>query len=368
MKIFVSAGEPSGDQRGAEVLEKLHEATGGTLQSFGLGGRQLREAGMDVTRDMSEYAVMGFTEIALSLRKFLTLEHDLAEQVRTRKPDIALLVDYPGFNMRLGRRLRRMGIPVVHYVAPQMWAWGSWRVGKLRKSCDLLLTLFRFEEDFFRKRGVNAVFTGHPLKDRIKANTEEGECLGLLPGSRAQEVKCLLPPMLRAFETLRDNGLVNKAILALSDHLNHEIYHEAEGVTGLEFASGSGDALKASRAALVCSGTATLETALHEVPFVVCYKTGKLTFTLAKLLVRGVERIGMANIVAGFDVAPELIQKEVTPENIIKGITPLLQKGKTREETLSKLKKIRRNLGEGDPAGNAAGEILVFARERNESR
>lgn len=367
MKMFISAGEPSGDQRGAEVLHELRVTSGGSLNAFGLGGGKLREAGMDLSRNMSEYAVMGFTEIAASLNRFLTLEHYLAEEVRKQKPDIALLVDYPGFNMRLGRRLKKMGVPVVHYVAPQMWAWGSWRAGKLRKSCDLLLTLFHFEEDFFRRRGVNAVFTGHPLKNRVKRNTEDGDCLGLLPGSRAQEVKHLLPPMLRAFEMLRDSGTVQRAILAMSDHLNPEIYKEAECISGLEFARGSEEVLKASRAALVCSGTATLETALHEVPFVVCYKAGKLTFALAKLLVRGVKRIGMANIVADCDVAPELIQREVTPENIIARITPLLQKGKTRDDTLVNLRTVRKNLGEGDPAGNAAREILSFAKERNDS-
>lgn len=360
MKVFISAGEPSGDQRGSEVLEKLRELSGSEVSAFGLGGRKLSEAGMELTRNMSDYAVMGFTEIAGSLHRFLELERHLANSVTARRPDVALLVDYPGFNMRLGRKLRSLHIPVVHYVAPQMWAWGSWRAGKLRRSCDLLLTLFNFEEDFFRNKGINAVFTGHPLGKKITENTNPGDCLGLLPGSRAQEVKYLLPPMIKAFEILRDRGIVKKAILGISDHLDPAAYSSAVGIPGLISAEGSHSVLKASRAALVCSGTATLETALHGVPFVICYKTGSITYSLAKLLVRGVNRIGMANIVAGRDVAPELIQREVTPEKITQKISPLLEEGRCRNDALDRLAMVRQNLGEGDPAENAALEIIRF--------
>lgn len=361
MRILFSAGEPSGDQRGAEVLDKLKLLSMEDIHAFGLGGEQLRSAGMEISRHMSGYAVMGFTEIATSLVKFMKLEHDLVELCTAQKPDLAVLVDYPGFNMRLGRKLRKIGIPVVHFVAPQMWAWGSWRVKKLRKSCDILLTLFQFEEDFFRRRGVNSVFTGHPLKKRIKVNTEDGTALGLLPGSRAQEVKHLLPPMVEAFEILRDRGKVKRAVLALSDHLDEEAYACALNIGGIETAKGSCEALDNSRAALVCSGTATLETALHRVPFIVCYKTGKLTHAIAKLLVTGVSRIGMANIVAGCDVAPELIQNSVTGNNLAEAVMPLLDSGAARKKTLASLDKVREALGDGDPAENAAREILRFA-------
>lgn len=361
MNILISAGEPSGDQRGAEVLKKLGLVCEGEIHAFGLGGSRLAEAGMKLTRDMSEYAVMGFTEIAVSLLKFLRLEKDMIAAAKAGKPDIALLIDYPGFNMRLGRKLKKMGVPVVHYVAPQMWAWGRWRVRKLKKSCGLLLTMFHFEEKFFRERGVNAVFTGHPLAADIRENTESGNILGILPGSRAQEVRYLLPPMVKAFEILREKGIAERAVIAMSDHLGKGSYEAFENVPGLDLARGSGYVLRNSRAALVCSGTATLETALHRVPFVVCYKTGTCTFALAKLLVRGVSRIGMANIVAGSDVAPELIQRDVTPEKIAAAVTPLLHNGRYRESVLEGLKAVRANLGAGDPAENAAREILRFA-------
>ena len=366
MKLLISAGEPSGDQRGAEVLAKLKEISGEEIYAFGLGGKKLGEAGLDIKRDMTSYAVMGFTEIAMSLSRFLALERYLTDLAWKEKPQAALLVDYPGFNMRLGRKLRKMGIPVIQYVAPQMWAWGDWRVKKLKNSCDLLLSLFQFEETFFRKRGLRAVFTGHPLKENIQENPKPGECLGLLPGSRAQEVKYLLPPMLRAFEELRDRGVISSARLAVSDHLDPSAYLQADHIPGLSLVKGSEEVLKESRAALVCSGTATLEAALHNVPFVVCYRTSMVTYTLARILVRGVKRIGMANIVAGCDVAPELIQRKVTTENIISQLLPLLETGSARDHIMQRLPLVRRNLGEGDPAGNAAGEVLNLIRGSNE--
>lgn len=361
MRIMVSAGEPSGDQRGAEVLSRLKGMAGEEVEAFGMGGTMLLEAGMELYRSMSDYAVMGFGEIARSVGKFLRLQADLLELCREREPDIALLVDFPGFNMRLGKRLRKAGIPVVHYVAPQMWAWGGWRVGRLRRSTDLLLTLFSFEEEFFSSRGVNTVFTGHPLKDRISRNTEYGDALGLLPGSRAQEVKKLLPPMIHAFKTLRDLGVAKRAMLAVSDHLPRETYDEATGIPGLELVQGTRSVLENSRAALVCSGTATLESSLHGVPFVVCYRTGKLNYLLARILVSGVDRIGMANIVAGSDVAPELIQHRATSGNMVRKLTPLFENDAAWKKARESLERVRAALGTGDPAGNAAREIIRFA-------
>ena len=365
MKLLISAGEPSGDQRGAEVLRRLKEIT--DVQSFGLGGECLGKEGMLLIRSMSEYAVMGFTEILGSLNRFLKLERILVEEAVKRQPDCILLVDYPGFNMRLGRKLRKAGFPVIHFVAPQMWAWGGWRVKKLKKSSDLLLTLFKFEEKFFTIRGVNAIFTGHPLKDRIIPNSERGTALGLLPGSRSQEVARLLPEMLGAYKALKKEGHIENALLAVSDHLSSDLYSQARETPGVKLITGTEEVLRNSRAALVCSGTATLETALYGVPFVVCYKTGPLTYAIAKNLVRGVNRIGMANIVAETDVAPELIQREATAENMADLAVPLLIDDDEWLKSSEKLKSVTAALGSGDAAGNAAKEIMKFARGENEN-
>ncbi|PIE51500.1 lipid-A-disaccharide synthase [Candidatus Fermentibacteria bacterium] len=359
MRILVSAGEPSGDQRGAEVISRLQNT-----EAFGMGGPALAASGMELTADMSEYAVMGFAEVVSSLPSFLKLEKKLAEEAVRRKADCILLVDYPGFNMRLGRRLKRAGFPVIQYVAPQMWAWGSWRVGKLKRSCDLLMTLFRFEEDFFRTRGVNASFTGHPLRDRISGNLRPGTALGLLPGSRAQEVGRLLPEMIEAFRLLREKGTIRTAMLAVSDHLDRKFYAIAEREPGVTLVNSTGEVLRNSAAALVCSGTATLETALYKVPFTVCYRTSAITYAMAERLVRGVDCIGMANIVAGTQVAPELIQNEATAENMAASTEKLL---KNTSEITGKLELVRTELGPPDAAGQAAKRITTFLRERNET-
>ena len=364
MKLLISAGEASGDQRGAEVLSALKSLSPGNIEAFGLGGSRLASEGMQITHNLSNYAVMGFGEIIRSLGKFLTLEKELKALCIRENPDCVLLIHYPGFNMRLGRWAKKRGIPVVHYVAPQMWAWGAWRVRKLRSSTDLLLTLFAFEVPFFKERGVSAVFTGHPLKKSIPSQLPGGKSLGLLPGSRAQEVEKLLPVMLKTFILLRDKGIVSNALLAVSDHLEKEVYEEAMKTRGVELVDGTEQVLAGAKAAIVCSGTATLETALSGIPFVICYKTGGFTYALARHLVKGVKRIGLANIISGQDVAPELIQKEVTPTNIQSLLEPLFLQDKVAAENRKKLSLVRDSLGDGDPAENAAREIIRFLEDR----
>ena len=367
MKLLISAGEASGDQRAAEVLSALKRISTGDVEAFGLGGRELAAEGMKLTHDLSSYAVMGFGEILRSLGKFLKLEKELKALCVREKPDCILLVDFPGFNMRFGRWAKKNGIPVVHYVAPQMWAWGRWRVRKLKKSTDILLALFSFEEPFFSDRGVRTVFTGHPLKKQIPVQANSGKALGLLPGSRAQEVEKLLPVMLQAFTLMRNKGLVDKALLAASDHLDKSAYTEAENTEGVILLKGTGEVLSRSRAALVCSGTATLETALYGVPFVVCYKTGAFTYALARHLVKGVKKIGLANIIAEDDIASELIQNDVTPANMVKCIESYFSDNSALKKAVQRLSKVRNSLGDGDPAENAARSIIAFLEELDES-
>ncbi len=195
---------------------------------------------------------------------------------------------------------------------------------------------------------------------------EQGEALGLLPGSRAQEVQKLLPDMLETFILLRDKGITERALLAVSDHLERNLYVDALSVRGVELVNGTAEVLSGSKAALVCSGTATLETALYGVPFVVCYKTSSFTYFLAKHLVRGVDRIGLANIIAGEMVAPELIQSDVTPLMMQKCIEPLFVNETAAEEARKKLELVRKSLGDGDSAENAAREILEFLEVQSE--
>ena len=366
MKLVISAGEVSGDQRGAEVLQALRRISSEPVEAVGFGGENLELAGMKVTHHLKNYAVMGFVEILFSLKKILKLEKAMKTLCLKEKPDCLLLVDYPGFNLRLGRWAKKQGIMVVQYVAPQMWAWGAWRTGKLKRSVDLLLTLFEFEESFFREHGIETIFTGHPLAEiEIEGkNTDHSfQSIALLPGSRSHEVELLLPVMLQAFLSLKEKGLVKKAKLAVSSNLSEDIYSEAIKMKDIDLINSTREALTSSDAALVCSGTATLETALYEVPFVICYKTSPITYFIAKHLVKGVKNIGLASIVAGRRVAPELIQKDVTSQNIVSEITPLLLDRNKIKEAKENFELVRKALGSGDHADNAAREIIRVCNE-----
>lgn len=359
MRFLVSAGEPSGDSRGAELLGALSATT--SVEAFGMGGECLKAAGMDIVVSQNGMSVMGFTGVLPALPRILAAESALRRLALSRRPDALILVDYPGFNMRLGAWARKRGIPVVQYIAPQLWAWGRWRMRRLSGSCDLLVVILPFEEEFFRQRGIRAFYAGHPLADTIPGPRPEPSGpteIALLPGSRRQEVKRLLPEMLGAYRILRSRGLVDRAVIAAADSVGPGCYPSPED--GLSLVCGPSGALGNARAALVCSGTATLETAMHGVPQVICYRTGKFNFLMARLLVRGVERIGLANLVAGKDIAPELLQERANAGTMAAAVEGILGDGAFREGTA----RVREMLGPGGGATRAAAEILSFLEQR----
>jgi len=293
----------------------------------------------------------------LSLPRVLAAERKLRRLVLSRKPDALLLIDYPGFNMRFGAWAMARGIPVVQYIAPQTWAWGAWRTRKLARSCGLLLVILPFEEDFFMNRGINSLYTGHPLADQVPMPLPEPRGpvrMALMPGSRTQEVTRLLPEMVAAFRILQAGGEVSCASVALSESVGRCAYPAAGN--GLELVRGTAEALRNASAALVCSGTATLETAMHGVPQVICYKTGQINFLLAKILVRGVGRIGLANLVAGADIAPELLQGRAKARFMAQAVRESLGDPSGRATT----ERVRLRLGPPGGAGRAAEAVIRF--------
>mgnify|MGYP006278042883 CR=1 FL=1 len=360
MKIVVSAGDPSGDVRAGELLRELNSMTGVTVS--GLGGDHLRRAGADILYHLDSYSVMGFTEIISSLGRLHKLRRDLRAHILETDPDAVLLVDYPGFNVPLAQWASERGFRVIYYISPQLWAWGSGRVRRIRNSVDLMMTLFRFEVEFYEKRGVRAVWTGHPLADSIPEPLEQGTSgkLALLPGSRSQEVSLLLGPMVEAFGILRREGLLNTASVAVSPGVPVEVYQMALASEGVTAADSVEEALRGAASAVVCSGTATLETAMWGVPFIIAYRTSPLTYLLARLLVRGVRNIGMANLVAGREFARELIQSQVTPGNIAGCTRPLLKEGREREAALKGAVLVREALG---PSGSSARAARLIVQE-----
>lgn len=361
MRLVVSAGDPSGDVRAGELLRELNSMTGAAVS--GLGGSHLRRAGADILYHLDGYSVMGFAEVLSSLGRLRRLRRDLKAHILESDPDAVLLVDYPGFNIPLAEWAAGRGFRVIYYISPQLWAWGSGRVRRIRDSVDLMMTLFRFEEEFYEKRGVRAVWTGHPLADAIPAPLEQGLTgkIALLPGSRRQEVSLLLGPMVEAFGILRREGLLNSASVAVSPGVPLDIYGKALESENVAAADSVKEALHGAASAVVCSGTATLETAMWGVPFIITYRTSPLTYLLARLLVRGVRNIGMANLVAGREFAAELIQSQVTPKAIAGGIRPLLKDGPAREAALKGSVLVRKALGPPGSSNRAARLIMKEA-------
>jgi lipid-A-disaccharide synthase len=360
MRLLVSAGDPSGDIRAAELLRALSEMT--AVESAGLGGDCLAAAGMRLDFHQRDYSVMGFAEVLSSAGRLLRLKSAMRRLASSFAPDAMLLVDYPGFNLPLALWTRSRGIPVIYYISPQLWAWGRGRVKKVRDGVDLMITLFRFEVEFYETHGVTcAVWAGHPLVDSVPMpgiSPAPGDVLALLPGSREQEVGRLLDPMLEAFRELVDSGRAREARVAVAPGVPARYYAKAASLPGIRLMEDLGSALDGASAAAVCSGTATLETALHGVPFVIAYRTSHLTYALAKLLVSGVDRIGMANIVAGMDVAPELVQGEVTGPALAAALAPLMEDSPLRSGAVAGLSLVRQALGEPGAAVRAARIIM----------
>jgi lipid-A-disaccharide synthase len=354
MNLVISAGDPSGDIRAGELFRKLSVLV--QVEASGLGGSYLSGAGANVLFDLEDYSVMGFAEVLSSLNRFRGLRNEMKSLIISENPDAVLLVDFPGFNIPLAQWAKKKGFKVIYYISPQLWAWGRRRVRKIRMSVDLMITLFEFEVEFYNNHGVRAVCAGHPLVDAIPEPADsvpEGD-LAFLPGSREQEVASLLDPMLDAYSILRSMGIVRNASVAMTESVPSRLYDRALNTEGVTLVNSISASLKNASAAVVCSGTATLETALWGIPFIIAYRTSRLTYFISKLLVRGVDRIGMANIVSGRDVAPELIQNNVTPESIAERIIPLLSESFTRKKSLSDLKSVRKALGEHGAAERAA--------------
>ncbi|MCK5115217.1 MAG: lipid-A-disaccharide synthase [Candidatus Aegiribacteria sp.] len=365
MKIVISAGDPSGDVRAGELLEELKKIT--TLEVSGLGGSNIEKAGGNILFNLDEYSVMGFAEVISSLGKFRRLRRLMRSHILSADPDILLLVDYPGFNIPLASWAKRNGYSVIYYISPQLWAWGRNRVRKIRRSVDLMVTLFQFEVDFYTEYGVRAVCSGHPLADSIPLplKSETGGEIAFLPGSRRQEISLLLAPMIESFIILRDAGMVSSASVAVSPDVPPELYEQAADVEGVRLACSVEDALSDATAAVVCSGTATLETAMWGIPFIITYRTSPMTYLLARMLVRGVSSIGMANIVTDSAIASELIQKDVHAENIVSYVKPLLRDTDARRNSLLGMKLVRKALGQKGSSERAARYILEALNENS---
>jgi len=318
-KILLIAGEVSADQHGAELVSALSKLDN-EMAFFGIGGEELEKQGMQLFYHNSDLAFLGLVEVLKHLPFIKKVHHDLIKWVEREKPDAAILIDYPGFNLRLAKSLKKRNIPVIYYISPQLWAWGKGRVKKIRKYVDKMLVLFPFEKTFYAEYGIKAEYVGHPLVDKHSNHLREQprtispdkKHLGILPGSRKQEVIALLPGMLQTAKLLFEKKVITDAEIVRVGHLNRNIYDEILTQHQINIPlieKPLYEVLPYYDAVIAASGTVTLETGLFRLPTLVVYKVNALTYWLGRVLVK-VRNIGLINIVAEKQVAPELIQHD----------------------------------------------------------
>jgi lipid-A-disaccharide synthase len=371
--IMIVAGEASGDLHGAKLVRAML-AQDPSLFFVGIGGSRLRSAGVRIVVDAAQLAVVGITEVfakGLSLLKGVSSAKRL---LKTLAPDLLILIDFPDFNLHLAAKAKRIGIPVLYYISPQIWAWRQGRIRQIKSRVDHMAVILPFEEAFYRQHQVPATFVGHPLLDEREPVTAsekapqkiQAPLIGLLPGSRDKEVLRHLPVMLqcatllcRHFKQIR--FVVSRAptvSVALFDDIMGEFSH-GEAMT--VFGGPVGEIFKQSRMVIAVSGTVTLEAALTGTPTVIIYKVSPVSYWIGKRLVR-VEHIGLINLIAEKRIVPELVQQEVTPENIFKHVEAMLQNPEQFEETVAELLRAAGRLGKPGASKRTAALAMKLIR------
>jgi lipid-A-disaccharide synthase len=399
VRILISAGEASGEMYGAQLIEALrrraaipaHVGTGlrpvpagqspasTQLTFFGAGGDRMRAAGCEIVVDAKDLAVVGITEVLNHLPKILGLYRKLIRAADEKRPALAVVIDAPAFNWRVARQMRRRGIPVVYYVCPQFWAWRQGRVKLLRKYVNKALVIFSFEEKFYRDRGVDATFVGHPLADlpapeiTREAYAAENQIdaakpwITLMPGSRRKEVHMNLPTILEAADRL---GSGYEFLLPVARTLEPRFLKELmetrqaaslHGRRNIHLVPEALPALFHSRAGIVASGTATVEGAIMGTPFVMVYRVSRLTYALGKPRVK-VPYFAMVNLIAEEEVVPELVQHKFTVENVVTEMNKIIPDGEPRARMIQRLAAVKAKLKQGNggahPSERAAEIIL----------
>lgn len=367
MKYYIIAGEASGDLHAANLIAEI-KAKDKSAEFRAWGGDLMRKQGVTMVKHYRHMAFMGFVEVAANLGKVLNNIKECKADLLAYKPDVVILVDYPGFNMRIAKFAHKNGLKVCYYISPQVWAWKRHRVYEIKKNVDKMLVILPFEEPFYKDYGVNVTFVGHPLLDEMSGLnatprlsfihrnnlSEKREIIALLPGSRKQEVERMLGTMLKVIPHFPQYQFVIAGVSSLDKNLYQRMIGDKD-VRLVE--NQTYELLQNSSAALVTSGTATLETALLAVPEVVCYKANGLSYKIAKNLIK-VKYISLVNLIMEREVVKELIQKDYTEENLTKELERLLKDGKKQRRLLEDLDALKERLGNSG-ASKKAADIVV---------
>ena len=377
MKIMLSAGEASGDLHGANLAEAL-KAVDPQVELIGMGGEQMRKAGVRIVYDIKNLGVIGIGEIIKKIPFFYKLRTFLVNTMKEEKPDALVCIDYPGFNMKLIEKAKEAGIPVIYYILPTIWAWHKSRGNVIAEYTDLAVSLFPFEAEMYKKMGTNVVYGGPTLLDKVKPSMSKDEAysfFGLqqgtktvlfMPGSRVQEVQSLYGKMLAAGKLLQDKVEGLQFMVPKASTIDRHMLEEAAREANLEVHIGEErvyDMMNIADAAICASGTATLETALMGVPTLLVYRVNALTYWLSKILVH-LDSIGLPNIISGHRIMPELWQDEVTPENIEAAVLPWLVDAAAAEEARHLMAGVRCQMGEAGAVRRTAEIISEFVKEK----
>ena len=373
MRYYIIAGEASGDLHASNLVAEIKKKDK-KAEFRGCGGDLMKAQGVDLLKHYRTMAYMGFVEVAVNLRKVLGNIAQCKKDILEYHPDAIILVDYPGFNFRIADFAHENGFKVFYYISPQVWAWKRRRVKKIKRSVDKMLVILPFEEEFYKQYGVDVTYVGNPLLDELakfgtanrsiflRRNSlgEKREIIALLPGSRHQEVKRVLPVMLKAAAHFPDYQFVVAGVSSLDKSLYKKILGNSD-VFLIE--NQTYELLQNSSAAVVTSGTATLETALFTVPEVVCYKATGLSYFLAKWMIK-VKFISLVNLVMDKEVVKELIQGAMTEENIVKELELLLHNGKRQRQLLEDYEELKGRLGNAGASGKAVDVIIEAMKTR----
>ncbi len=375
-RVYLVAGEASGDRLAADLLRELKKNP--KLKAYGVGGPMLKAAGQEQSLNLAKHAVVGLTDVLKNLPKFLKIFREVKHEIAEVNPDVVILVDYPGFNLRLAKALhgQRNAPAIVYYVSPQVWAWKAGRAKLMERILDRLLVIFPFEVDWFAKHApkLKTKWVGHPLADRWIAQAKEGPkdeipCVALLPGSRAKEIAKHWPVLLQTAQRIvREQKNVSFMTLATDHEMRQKLEEEwarqpMSGVSLDILAGQSLTQLTRCSLAIVASGTATLECAMAGLPMLVIYKTSWLTYWLGRFLIQ-LPYLSMVNVLAGEKVVPEFLQGAMEPERLAKAALQILRNPKGAEAMAGRIRDVAKKLGGPGAAMRAAGEIEEVLRTR----
>ncbi|HVP36950.1 MAG TPA: lipid-A-disaccharide synthase [Terriglobales bacterium] len=358
-KVLIIAGEPSGDLHGAGLVKELKRINPG-IEYYGVGGSKLKQEGMNLLFGIEKLSFMGFYEVLKNLKVIRELKRTLLDFVNRDKPDLVILIDYPGFNLLFAREIKKRKIRILYYISPQVWAWGKKRIQTIKELVDRMIVFFSFEEKLYKDAGVKVSFIGHPLLDLVKPSlpkeefrkrvqlTDRERLIGLLPGSRMQEIEKILPVMTKSCLILKNSFPDLKIAVGVAPNIDRIRLQVLLKKTDLEVIIPEDltyDLMSYSDLLLATSGTATLESAISGTPLIVLYKTSLFTYLLAKNLVK-IPDIGMVNIVAGKRIVPEFIQSEAKPERIAREMERILTDRIEYERIKNDLTEVKDKLGE----------------------